>query len=81
MIARRGWLAPPAAGPGARGAAFTLHRGSSVGKSTSVYLLDTVASHVSATEVRWRLDNARSIRGLVPPRVEDYINQQGLYKR
>jgi len=68
-------------GPGERGAVFTLHRGHSSKEGTSVYLLDTVASHVSATEVRWRLDNARSIRGLVPARVEDYINQQGLYKR
>ena len=67
--------------PGERGAAFTLHRGRGSIAGTSVYLLDTVASHVSATEVRWRLDNARSIRGLVPARVEDYINQQGLYQR
>ena len=49
--------------------------------ATSVYLLDAVASHVSATEVRWRLDNARPIRNLVPAPVEDYIKQQGLYQR
>ena len=67
--------------PGARGAAFTLHRARGKSDATSVYLLDTVASHVSATEVRWRLDNARPIRGLVPAPVEDDINQQGLYQR
>jgi len=67
--------------PAGGGAAFTLHSERSSKPLTSVYLLDTVASHVSATEVRWRLDHARPIRGLVPARVEDYINQQGLYQR
>jgi nicotinate-nucleotide adenylyltransferase len=67
--------------PAAGGAAFTLHPERSSKPLTSVYLLDTVASHVSATEVRWRLDHARPIRSLVPARVEGYINQQGLYQR
>jgi nicotinate-nucleotide adenylyltransferase len=50
-------------------------------RGTSVYLLETVASHVSATEVRQRTERGRSVRGLVPPRVEEYINKQELYRR
>jgi nicotinic acid mononucleotide adenylyltransferase len=49
-------------------------------KRTSVYVLDTVSSHVSATEVRERLDRNESIHGLVPPRVEEYITKQALYR-
>jgi nicotinate-nucleotide adenylyltransferase len=47
---------------------------------TTVYLLDTVASRVSATAVRRRLDHGRSVHGLVPRAVEDYIIQQALYR-
>ena len=50
-------------------------------RRTVVYVLDTVSSHVSATEVRHRLDGNHSIHGLVPPRVEEYINKKGLYQR
>ena len=49
-------------------------------RRTIVYLLDTVASHVSATEVRRRLDRGQSIHGLVPARVEEYITKQALYR-
>lgn len=49
-------------------------------RRTTVYLLDTVSSHVSATEVRYRLDTHASIHGLVPPRVEEYITKQALYR-
>jgi nicotinate-nucleotide adenylyltransferase len=49
-------------------------------RHTTVYLLDTVASHVSATRVRERLDRGQSVRGLVPASVEDYIIKQALYK-
>jgi nicotinate-nucleotide adenylyltransferase len=49
-------------------------------RQTTVYLLDTVASHVSATRVRERLDRGQSVRGLVPSSVEDYIIKQALYK-
>jgi len=45
-------------------------------RRTSVYVLDTVSSHVSATGVRERLDRNESIHGLVPPRVEEYITKQ-----
>ncbi|HVA95404.1 MAG TPA: nicotinate-nucleotide adenylyltransferase [Candidatus Dormibacteraeota bacterium] len=49
-------------------------------RRTTIYLLDTVSSHVSATEVRHRLDANQSIHGLVPPRVEEYITKQALYR-
>jgi len=49
-------------------------------RRTAIYILDTVSSHVSATEVRQRLDSNESIHGLVPPRVEEYINKQALYR-
>jgi len=50
-------------------------------RDTSVYVLETVASHVSATDVRQRVERGRPIRGLVPPRVEEYITKQALYRR
>jgi nicotinate-nucleotide adenylyltransferase len=64
--------------PGASGAeldprAIALRR-------TCVYLLDTVTSHVSATDVRRRLHRGQSIHGLVPLRVEEYISKQALYR-
>jgi nicotinate-nucleotide adenylyltransferase len=49
-------------------------------RRTVIYMLDTVSSHVSATEVRQRLDSNQSIHGLVPPRVEEYIKKQALYR-
>lgn len=50
-------------------------------RHSTVYLLDAVASDVSATDVRRRLKNGKSIRGLVPRGVEDYIKKQNLYHR
>jgi nicotinate-nucleotide adenylyltransferase len=50
-------------------------------RHSTVYLLDAVASDVSATDVRRRLKNKQSIRGLVPRDVEDYIKKQNLYHR
>lgn len=49
-------------------------------RKSSVYLLPTVASHVSSTEIRHRRERGQSIRGLVPPRVEEYILNQALYR-
>lgn len=48
-------------------------------RRTRVHLLDTVVSHISATEVRRRLKHRQSIHGLVPVRVEEYILKQALY--
>ncbi len=48
-------------------------------RQTAVHLLDTVASHVSATEIRRRRQRRQSIHGLVPVRVEEYIVKLALY--
>ena len=49
-------------------------------RKTSIHLLPTVASHVSSTEIRERIQRGQSIRGLVPGRVEEYILGQALYR-
>ncbi len=49
-------------------------------RKSSVYILTTVSSHISSTEIRQRLASRKSIHGLVPARVEEYIQGQGLYK-
>lgn len=48
-------------------------------RDTAVYLLETVASQVSATGVRQRAERGKSLHGLVPPSVEEYITKQALY--
>jgi nicotinate-nucleotide adenylyltransferase len=65
-------LAPPSAAASQPRAIALLH--------STVFLLDSVESRVSATEVRRRLEHGRSIHGLVPPRVEEYIIKQALYR-
>ena len=65
-------LAPPSAARPQPRAIALLH--------TTVLLLDSVESRVSATEVRRRLERGRSIHGLVPPRVAEYIKKQALYR-
>lgn len=50
-------------------------------RHSTVFLLDAVSDPTSATDVRRRIKQGRSIRGLVPAPVEDYIYQQGLYQR
>jgi len=49
-------------------------------RKSVVHLLTTVASHVSSTEVRDRLQQTQGIHGLVPARVEEYILGQALYR-
>jgi nicotinate-nucleotide adenylyltransferase len=49
-------------------------------RKTVIHLLSTVNSHVSSTEVRQRLHAHQSIHGLVPARVEEYIQGQALYR-
>jgi nicotinate-nucleotide adenylyltransferase len=49
-------------------------------RKSAVHLLNTVACHVSSTEVRERLARKQSIHGLVPARVEEYILGQALYR-
>jgi nicotinate-nucleotide adenylyltransferase len=47
---------------------------------TDVYLLENVASDISATDIRRRAQRGQSIHGLVSARVEEYILKQGLYR-
>src|SRR6266481_3094146 len=47
---------------------------------TSVYLLENVASEVSATDIRRRTHRGQAIHGLVATHVEEYILKQGLYR-
>jgi nicotinate-nucleotide adenylyltransferase len=49
-------------------------------RKSVVYLLTTVSSHISSTEVRHRLGRRQTIHGLVPGRVEEYILGQALYR-
>jgi nicotinate-nucleotide adenylyltransferase len=49
-------------------------------RKSVIHLLTTVASHVSSTEIRERLEKGQSVRGLVPARVEEYILSQALYR-
>ncbi len=49
-------------------------------RKSEIHLLTTVASHVSSTEIRQRLERKQTIHGLVPARVEEYILSQALYR-
>ncbi|HXW56893.1 MAG TPA: nicotinate-nucleotide adenylyltransferase [Candidatus Cybelea sp.] len=62
----------------ARGPAHDPHK--IVLRKSVIHLLTTVSSHISSTEVRERLEQKKNIHGLVPPRVEEYILGQALYR-
>ncbi len=47
----------------------------------ATHLLRAVSSEVSSTEIRHRCKQGRSIHGLVPAPVEDYIEKQALYRK
>jgi len=49
-------------------------------QKTTVYLLESVASETSATDIRRKANKGQSIHGLVSARVEEYILKQGLYR-
>lgn len=49
-------------------------------RNTTVHLLGSVSVPVSSTEIRHRVASGRSIRGLVPKAVEDYIWKSALYR-
>lgn len=49
-------------------------------RKSAVHLLTTVHSHISSTEIRRRAGHGQPLNGLVPPRVEDYILRQALYR-
>jgi len=46
---------------------------------TRVFLLDCSTPDVSSTGIRARARAGRSLAGLVPPEVDDYIRRHGLY--
>lgn len=48
--------------------------------SDSVTLIDIPAVDISASDIRQRVATGRSIRYLVPPGVESYIERHGLYQ-
>jgi nicotinate-nucleotide adenylyltransferase len=75
LLARQRSSAMPLAQKAGRaGAVIALRR-------TKVHVLQTVSSDVSSTEIRLRRKQGRSIRGLVPPLVEEYMEKQALYCR
>jgi nicotinate-nucleotide adenylyltransferase len=49
-------------------------------RRSAVHLVSSVHVDISSTEIRRRAARGRSIRGLVPAAVEDYIWKQALYR-
>lgn len=49
-------------------------------RKTTVRLLGGVHSRVSSSEIRRRLAQGRSVKGLVPEAVEEYIHKQAIYR-
>ncbi len=49
-------------------------------RHSAVHLISSVHVDISSTEIRRRAAGGRSIRGLVPAAVEDYICKQALYR-
>ena len=47
--------------------------------STLIFLIDAPTADVSGTAIRARCETGESIAGLVPPLVQQYIEQHGLY--
>lgn len=47
--------------------------------STMIFLIDVPTADVSGTAIRARCEAGESIEGLVPPPVQQYIEQHGLY--
>jgi nicotinic acid mononucleotide adenylyltransferase len=55
------------------------HANVSKSPETRVFLLDCSTPDVSSTGIRARARAGRSLAGLVPPEVDDYIRRHGLY--
>lgn len=53
--------------------------GAALQDTPSIFLIDANTSDVSSTAIRRRCVNGQSIAGLVPPAVQQHIEQHGLY--
>ena len=49
-------------------------------ESEPVYLFEGTPLNISSTDIRRRISSGQSIHSLVPPRVEDYINDKRIYR-
>jgi nicotinic acid mononucleotide adenylyltransferase len=49
------------------------------GRDTLIFLIEAATADVSSTAIRRRCAEGLSIQGLVDPRVEQHIEQHGLY--
>lgn len=63
-----------------RSARASKDRNSIVLRKSVAHVLTTVSSEISSTDIRARCHHGKSIRGLVPRAVEDYIHKQALYR-
>jgi nicotinate-nucleotide adenylyltransferase len=50
-------------------------------KQPKIFLTDYVEADISSTEIRRMVGEGRSIKGLVPPPIQDYIEKYELYRR
>jgi nicotinate-nucleotide adenylyltransferase len=48
-------------------------------RTSQIDILSIPQVDISATDMRWRVSEGRSIRYMTPPAVVDYISQRGLY--
>jgi nicotinate-nucleotide adenylyltransferase len=54
--------------------------GSALPDSPSIFLIDGATSDISSTAIRARLSTGDAIDGMVDPRVQQHIEQHGLYR-
>jgi nicotinate-nucleotide adenylyltransferase len=73
ILVPAGTASPGAEAPG-------LHHPTALGsQETRVFLLDCATPGISSSDIRARARAGRSLAGLVPPEVDDYIRRHGLY--
>lgn len=81
VVSRPGHRAPAlrAALPGISGRMIDAAAPAAAAAQPAIFLVDASTPDVSSTDVRRRLQEGRSIHGLVPPMVATYITQHALY--